>query len=104
MQFNQDNIKGKTIFVSIIYLNPEGKLLDKLQNCGRVINADERMIEYELFESEERFTIPAFYDNLEEADPELVYRFDETGKSQHIDLVATFTVIPQNDEEEVENG
>jgi uncharacterized protein with ATP-grasp and redox domains len=44
--------------------------------------------------------VPAFYETLETADPNLVYILDNTGEIvRNIDITATFTVVPQTDQE-----
>lgn len=96
MKFTKDNVIGKVIFVSIVYLSHEGKPEERLQNCGTIFRADEESIEYKLLESEETFNIPAFYDNLDEADTGLVYKLEGISENPlKIDLVTTFTVIPE---------
>lgn len=96
MKYDQKNIIGKTIFVSIIYLDKNNQFKDQIQNCGQIIRANSKTIEYQLIDTDQSFTIPAYYDNIDEADPELVYLLDQKDlKPLKIDLVSTFTVIPE---------
>jgi hypothetical protein len=96
MKYDKKNVIDKTIFVSIIYLDKNHQFKEQIQNCGKIIKATSKTIEYQLIDSEQSFTIPAYYDNIDEANPELVYLLDQKDmKPLKIDLVTTFTVIPK---------
>lgn len=96
MEWTKDNIIGKNICTSITYLNYLGEVENTVQNYGKVISANEETIDYEIANSNKVFSIPATYNNLEEANPDLVYMVDPDGKPVDIDLITTFTVIPEN--------
>ena len=120
MVWNKENVIGKRICTSIIYLDGIGGIIDRVQNYGTIVQANDEIIEYELIEFAEAsdnvakvalnevegdskkdiFTVPAFYETLETADPNLVYILDNTGEIvRNIDITATFTVVPQTDQE-----
>jgi hypothetical protein len=117
MVWNKENVIGKRICASIIYLDGIGGIVDRVQNYGTISYADDEIIEYELIEfsnandnvspkdlsnnsEKNTFTIPAYYESLEPTDPNLVYILDNTGEVvRNIDITATFTVVPQKDEE-----
>jgi hypothetical protein len=95
MSWNAENIIGKKICVGIVYLDREGNISDRVQNHGTVLQADDLTIEYKLADQEDTFTVPAYYDNLETADPEVVYILEDSGeKVDKVDIVATYTVVP----------
>lgn len=99
MSWNKQNIIGKKICVGIVYLDGEGKITDRVQNHGEVVYADDEVIQYKLkslSSTDELFTVPAYYDNLENADPQVAYILEDSNEiANNIDIIATYTVIPE---------
>jgi hypothetical protein len=98
MIWNKENIIGKKICVGIIYLDDKGAITDRLQNYGIIVAANDETIEYKISGTNEVFVVPAYYDNLETADKEIVYILENTGEQiSEIDIVATYTVVPEKE-------
>jgi hypothetical protein len=96
--WNKDNVLGKKICVGIVYLDEENKISDRVQNYGTIFFADDETVHYKLAETEEPFVVPAYYDSFEIADKSLVYILEDTQKQVvDVDIIATFTVLPQQD-------
>ncbi len=98
MIWNKDNVVGKKICVGIVYLDKEGNITDRVQNFGWIKYADDELVEYTLADTPQVFTVPAFYEHFEAADKELAYVLEDSGERVNdIDIVATFTVAPKED-------
>ncbi|MDX1921019.1 MAG: hypothetical protein SFU25_09835 [Candidatus Caenarcaniphilales bacterium] len=98
---NKENIIGKTICASITFFNELGEIDRVIQNCGVVETATSELIEYKLLDKPDSiFSVPAFYDEFEFPNKDLVYYLNkETNEPVQPDLIITLSVYPQLEEQ-----